>query len=105
VHLVFQVTEALRMMHEEGLDAVYERHDAMAARVRDGIAALGLSLQSPSMIARSSTVTGVTLPAGIEPKAVRDELKRQAFSSRRAWALSSKPASASATGETSGWPT
>src|ERR1043165_734990 len=77
VHLVFQVAEALRMIHEEGLKAVYRRHDAMAARARAGVAELGLSLQSPSKIARSSTVTGVTLPRGVEPKTVRDELKRQ----------------------------
>ncbi|HEY9225000.1 MAG TPA: aminotransferase class V-fold PLP-dependent enzyme, partial [Gemmatimonadaceae bacterium] len=30
VHLMLQVAEALRMMHEEGLDAVYARHAAMA---------------------------------------------------------------------------
>ena len=75
VHLVFQVAEALRMIHEEGLEAVYRRHDAMAKRARDGVADLGLALQSPSMIARSSTVTGVTLPSEVEPKLVRDELK------------------------------
>ena len=75
VHLVFQVAEALRMMHEEGLDWVFNRHDAMAARARSVVAELGLTLQSPSMIARSSTLTGVTLPRGVAPKAVRDELK------------------------------
>jgi aspartate aminotransferase-like enzyme len=75
VHLVLQVAEALRMIHDEGLPAVFHRHDAMAERARNGVAKLGLSLQSPSMAARSSTVTGVTLPSDLTPKAVRDELK------------------------------
>ena len=75
VHLVLQVAEALRMIHEEGLQNVHRRHDLMAARVRQGAAELGLELQCPALNARSATVTGITLPAGIAPKLVRDELK------------------------------
>ena len=32
VHLVMQVAEALRMIHEEGLENVFKRHEAMAIR-------------------------------------------------------------------------
>jgi len=75
VHLVLQVAEALRMIHEEGLDAVYKRHEAMAICVRQQAAVLGLTLQCPALKLRSNTVTGIETPAGIEPKAIRDALK------------------------------
>jgi len=75
VHLVLQVAEALRMMHEEGLTNVYDRHAAMALRVREGIASLGLSLQCPEADAYAATMTAIALPAGVAPRAIRDALK------------------------------
>jgi aspartate aminotransferase-like enzyme len=75
VQLVLQVAEALRMIHEEGLRNVFERHRAMAARVRDGAAELGLALQCPSLTAHSATLTAIALPAGVEPKAFRNRIK------------------------------
>jgi aspartate aminotransferase-like enzyme len=75
VHLVLQVAEALRMIHEEGIPNVHRRHADMAARVRNGAAELGLELQCPGLKLRTDTVTGITLPAGIAPKEVRDALK------------------------------
>jgi aspartate aminotransferase-like enzyme len=74
VHLVLQVAESLRLIHEEGLGAVYERHERMAARVRGGIAALGLALQYPRFRAFGATVTAIALPAGVAPRRVRDGL-------------------------------
>ena len=41
-----QVAEALRMIHEEGLERVFQRHDEMAALARRRAGSLGLSLQS-----------------------------------------------------------
>ena len=75
VHLVLQVAEALRAMHEEGLANVYERHEAMAQRVRAGVTELGLSMQCPSLERRAATITAIALPAGVEPRAIRDPLK------------------------------
>jgi aspartate aminotransferase-like enzyme len=75
VHLVLQVTEALRMMHEEGLDNVLRRHAENASLVRRGVAELGLGLQCPELHALSPTVTAVALPAGSSPKEVRDALE------------------------------
>lgn len=75
VHIVLQVAEALRMMHEEGLERVYQRHDDMAARTRSGAAALGLSMQCPALGRFASTVTAIALPAGVSPNAVRDAVK------------------------------
>jgi aspartate aminotransferase-like enzyme len=75
VHIILQVAEALRMMHEEGLASVYDRHDAMARRVRDGVAELGLSMQCPALEGRAATMTAVALPPSVEPRALRDALK------------------------------
>jgi aspartate aminotransferase-like enzyme len=77
VHLVLQVAEALRMMHEEGLAQVYARHATMAARARDGAAELGLEPQCPNLSRRSATLTAIALPAGISPKPFRDRIKAQ----------------------------
>ena len=75
VHLVLQVAEALRMMHEEGLENVYARHRLLADRVAESIAALGLSMQCPRLARRSTTLTAIALPAGVRPSSVRDGLK------------------------------
>jgi aspartate aminotransferase-like enzyme len=71
VHVVLQVAEALRMMHEEGLDAVFARHERVAAQVRHGAAALGLTLQCPALARYSATVTAIAAPAAIAPAAIR----------------------------------
>jgi len=75
VHLVLQVAEGLRMIHEEGLENVYRRHDEMAARVRRGIVELGLALQCPALPLLSSTVTAIALPSALSPKELRDRIK------------------------------
>jgi aspartate aminotransferase-like enzyme len=75
VHLVLQVVEALRMIHEEGLDAVCARHHAMAQLARAGAASLGLTLQCPRLQRRSTTLTGISLPQDLPPDRVRQGLK------------------------------
>jgi aspartate aminotransferase-like enzyme len=82
VHLVLQVAEALRMIHEEGFDNVLTRHREMAERVRavlrrpdpeDVVSAM--SLQCPALSQRASTLTAITLPPGVAPADVRGALK------------------------------
>ncbi len=75
VHTILQVTEALRMIHEEGLAQVYRRHEQMASAARNGAAALGLSMQCPSLKAFASTVTAIALPRHARPPAIRDRIK------------------------------
>jgi aspartate aminotransferase-like enzyme len=57
VHLVLQVTEALRMHQEETLERVQARHSRMAELARQGAAALGLGPQCAALRQRSTTVT------------------------------------------------
>jgi aspartate aminotransferase-like enzyme len=75
VHLVLQVAESLRLIHEQGLETVLTRHETNAAAVRQGVTGLGLALQCPSLPALSPTVTAIALPSGIEPRKLRDGLK------------------------------
>jgi aspartate aminotransferase-like enzyme len=77
VHIVLQVAEALRMIHEEGLDAVFERHVAMANMVARRVAELGLAPQCPALRRRATTVTAIALPSALPPARVRDGLKRR----------------------------
>jgi aspartate aminotransferase-like enzyme len=74
VQIVLQVAEALRMMHEEGLENVYARHHAMARRVRSGAIELGLELQCRSLTSFSSTLTAIATPPGMAPKTIRTSL-------------------------------
>ena len=75
IAIVLQVAEALRMIHEEGVDAVFARHAALAERVRRGIGSLGLLLHCPRLPALSATMTAIALPAGIEPRPFRERVK------------------------------
>jgi aspartate aminotransferase-like enzyme len=75
VHPILQVAEALRAMHEEGLERVFQRHAEMGARVRAGIASLRLSLQCPTLTRYSPTLTAVAAPPGRHPAIVRDGLR------------------------------
>ena len=75
VHLVLQVAEALRMLHEEGKEQVWQRHSRMAELARRGAAELGLSPQCPSLRHRSTTLTALALPPELPPARIRDGLK------------------------------
>ena len=75
VSLILQVAEALRMMHEEGLDRVYARHESMAERTRRGALDLGLSLQCPTLTHHSATLTAIACPTGVSPKSIREPMK------------------------------
>jgi aspartate aminotransferase-like enzyme len=75
VHLVLQVAEALRMIHEEGFANVLTRHREMAERTRAAAGGLGMSLQCPALSQRASTLTALSLPTGVAPADVRGALK------------------------------
>ena len=77
VHIVLQVAEALRLIHDEGFDAVCARHGTMAAIVQREAAAVGLEHQCPRLRNRSTTVTALALPAHVPPDQLRDGLKQR----------------------------
>jgi aspartate aminotransferase-like enzyme len=75
VHLVLQVAEALRMLHEEGVAAVHARHARMSQLAQSRAAALGLAPQCPALARRAATLTGIAVPAGVSPQGLRDAVK------------------------------
>ena len=74
--VVFQVDEGIRLMHAEGTEGVFARHEACAAAARAGLAALGFELFADPHFA-SRTVTCVRLAEGVEWKPLNADLKRR----------------------------
>jgi len=64
VNLMIALREALKIIKEEGLDVIFERHKKMAFAVRSAVKVMGLKLFSPD--AYSDGVTAVKVPQGID---------------------------------------
>lgn len=58
-HTMLAVNEALKMIFEEGLENVLERHKKNAKLVRDGVKKLGLQLYPKDEIYASPTITAI----------------------------------------------
>ncbi len=69
VTVAYAVHEALRLIHEEGLERVFERHRRMARMVRAGVRGMGLSLL-PDDAHAVDTVTTVRMPQGLDAQQV-----------------------------------
>jgi aspartate aminotransferase-like enzyme len=63
ISLVEGLDESLKMFREEGLTAVFARHERMARAARAGMQALGLTLYSKSP---SAAMTTVLAPDGVD---------------------------------------
>ena len=70
-NLLYGLHEALDMLQEEGLDAVFARHQRWGAGVRAGVRAWGLPIQCADEALHSPVLTGVVLPAGVDADALR----------------------------------
>ena len=70
VPVAFALQEGLRMLEEEGLDNVYERHARLARATQAGLQALGFHLFARDGF-RSNTVTSAVPPAGLDVAALR----------------------------------
>ncbi|MBN1660274.1 MAG: alanine--glyoxylate aminotransferase family protein [Anaerolineae bacterium] len=69
----FAIREALRLVHEEGLEARFERHRANSALLWQGLAEMGLEPSVP-IDHRLPSLTTVAVPEGIDEAAVRRRL-------------------------------
>jgi len=74
ITLVAGLDESLQMFREEGLEAVFQRHDRMARAARAGMLGLGLTLYSKSP---SPAMTTVLAPAGIDSEKLTKHLFKQ----------------------------
>jgi aspartate aminotransferase-like enzyme len=75
VMLTLQLLEAVRMIHEEGIEAVFARYRAMADRARTRATELGYGLLGSGIVERSPTLTALTVPEGVEPESVRARVR------------------------------
>src|SRR5256714_5329515 len=76
VPVAFAMQEGLRMLEEEGLNNVYERHERLARAAQAGLQALGFQLFAQDGY-RSNTVTSATPPPGLDVGALPGLLNSQ----------------------------
>ena len=70
-NLLYGLAEAIDMLHDEGLDAVFARHDRHAAATRRAVQAWGLEVLCQEPRDFSSSLTAVLLPDGHDADAFR----------------------------------
>lgn len=70
-NLLYGLAEAIDMLHEEGLDNVFKRHDRHAAATRKAVQAWGLEVLCQEPKDYSSALTAVLLPDGHNADAFR----------------------------------
>jgi alanine-glyoxylate transaminase/serine-glyoxylate transaminase/serine-pyruvate transaminase len=70
-NLLYGLQAALVMLHEEGLDNVFARHDRHAEATRRAVRAWGLDIQCAEPRDYSSSLTAVRLPEGHSADALR----------------------------------
>ena len=70
-NLLYGLREALRMLQEEGLDAVFARHARHGEAARRAVQAWGLDLQCLDPQEYSSSLTAVRMPEGHDADAFR----------------------------------
>jgi alanine-glyoxylate transaminase/serine-glyoxylate transaminase/serine-pyruvate transaminase len=70
-NLLYGLAEAIDMLHEEGLERVFARHDRHAEGVRRAVRAWGLEILCKDPKYYSSTLTAVLMPGGHNADALR----------------------------------
>jgi alanine-glyoxylate transaminase/serine-glyoxylate transaminase/serine-pyruvate transaminase len=76
VHMFFGLQESLRMLEEEGLEAVFERHGRLAEATRAAVRAWGADGTGPQLFCQSpdrlsNSVTAVMMPDGVSSDPLR----------------------------------
>lgn len=77
VSLVLQLLEAMRMIHDEGLESVFRRHETMANRVRVEARRLGYGTFGDGIEEHSPTLSVLTVPDRHDPASVRSGLRQK----------------------------
>jgi alanine-glyoxylate transaminase/serine-glyoxylate transaminase/serine-pyruvate transaminase len=70
-NLLYGLREALAMLHEQGLERVFARHDRHAEATRRAVSAWGLELLCQDPREYSSSLTAVLMPDGQDADALR----------------------------------
>ncbi|MFL6649299.1 MAG: pyridoxal-phosphate-dependent aminotransferase family protein [Sulfurifustaceae bacterium] len=70
-NMLYGLREALRMLEEEGLDNVFDRHARLAEATRRAVRAWGLEINCLNSAEYSDTITAVLLPEGYDANQLR----------------------------------
>ena len=68
VSLIVGLSEALRLIKEEGMDEILKRHERLAGAARAAVKALGLKIYSK---VPANAVTAIEMPEGVDAEKVR----------------------------------
>jgi aspartate aminotransferase-like enzyme len=77
ISLVYALQAALRLMRDEGLDAILARHARCGELVRGRLKAMGLKLLAKDEARASNTVTAFWLPEGLEGAAIQRRVREE----------------------------
>jgi aspartate aminotransferase-like enzyme len=72
--LLFGLRESLKMILDEGMEQIWQRHDIMGSAVRNAIKAMGLTLFAEEGH-QSNTVTAILMPEGMKYKELAELLR------------------------------
>lgn len=73
-NLLYGLSEALDMLLEQGLPAVFARHQRWAKGVRSAVQAWGLEIQCADEAVYSPVLTGIVTPQGVDADALRKSI-------------------------------
>lgn len=76
-NLLYGLAEAITMLEEEGLAAVFARHDRHAAATRAAVAGWGLEVLAADPAEYSSSLTAVVMPEGFDADRLRQIILEQ----------------------------
>ena len=76
VHMFFGLEESLKMLEEEGLDAVFARHARLGEATREAVRAWGADGKGPQLYGQtpdrlSNSVTAIIMPEGVSSDPLR----------------------------------
>ena len=75
--LLYGLREALRMLHDEGLSNVLDRHAKLADATRSAVRAWGLEIVAENASECSNSLTAVFTPSGSDADHLRDTILRR----------------------------
>jgi alanine-glyoxylate transaminase/serine-glyoxylate transaminase/serine-pyruvate transaminase len=75
-NMLYGLAEAIDMLHEEGLENVFARHDRLAEATRRAVRSWGLEVWCREPRDYSSSLTAVLMPSGYDADAFRHEALR-----------------------------
>jgi len=73
ISMNYALREALRLVHEEGMEERFARHRANAEGLWEGLKVLGLQLHVP-LAHRLPVLTTVVIPEGVDGRSIRQQL-------------------------------